>query len=127
MYAGGERMRPIERITTVRDTQVKESERGAEIKRRVFEKVRRKMIELGLERSSAEAPFNDGKTPDVIVTAADHVLLFEPQNWRVAKWLYDSCGLSLSNVDLCDKIPVHPCQQRKIVEELQAAGFEVMC
>jgi len=50
-----------------------ESNPEAVTKRQIFEKVRRRIVELELGN-----PFQSDPPTDVILTYADHVLLFEP-------------------------------------------------
>jgi hypothetical protein len=117
----------VERINRGEEPPSDEAEPGLDMKRKIFEKVRRKMIELGLEKSNCDSPFGCQKSPDVIITSSDQVLLLEPQNWRVTQWLHERCGLRMDNIEACDKIPVHPCQRSRVIADLKAAGFEVVC
>lgn len=63
--------------------------------------------------------------PDVIVTSGDQTLFFEPQNERAAELLRRFCGLSTEILAVGEKVRVHPCQSRKIIRILSAAGLQV--
>jgi hypothetical protein len=92
-------------------------------KRQIFGKVRRKMIELGFEKSDSELSINQSESPDVIVISDDSSLLFEPQNLRVIEWLHRRFGVN--DLQVRDRLRAHPLQCQEIVGELKAAGFEV--
>jgi len=77
--------------------------------------------------SGLDNPFHSKTSADVVVTEADHVLVFEPQNWPATEWLHRRCSLSIDNAQVRDQIRVHPCQRLKVINDLKAAGFEVMC
>jgi hypothetical protein len=67
------------------------------------------------------------QNPDVVVTLADHVLLFEPQNIQATEWLHQRCGLSMDNAQERDPVRVHPYEWRRIIDDLRNAGFKVLC
>jgi hypothetical protein len=97
-----------------------------ETRRQIFEKVRRSMISLGLETPDHPTRFM-AAIPDVVVAATKHAFFFEPKNCAVTQWLHKRCALSVDSADTCEKIPVHPSQRDRLVSELRAAGFEVIC
>lgn len=63
---------------------------------------------------------------DVIVRFTNQTVLFEPQNSRASEWLHRRCHLNTENVNGDTEIRVHPSQCRRIVDELKAAGFNVV-
>lgn len=64
--------------------------------------------------------------PDVIVKTSDETMLFQPQNRLASEWLHRRCGLAADKISGDTKIQVHPSRRKRIVEELKAAGFEVV-
>jgi hypothetical protein len=96
-------------------------------KQQLFEKVRQRMAELGLDNSAAESPFHCETTPDVVVISGDQTLLFESQNLQVTHWLYRRYGFNAHDAEARDRIRVHPCEYHKIIDDLKAAGFKVNC
>ncbi len=66
------------------------------------------------------------KNPDVIVTHANQTALFKMQNCRVSEWLRQHYPLTTGSVKGNTEIYVHPTRCRRIIEELKAAGFEVV-
>jgi hypothetical protein len=95
-------------------------EPDSETKRKIFEKVAKRMNRL----RSLAAAFCAELNPDVIVISDDRSLLFEPQNSQVTEWLRRR--FALKNLGIRDRLRVHPCQRRGIIAELKAAGFEVV-
>ncbi|MGH7952492.1 MAG: hypothetical protein ACREFE_11320 [Limisphaerales bacterium] len=93
----------------------------------------RQMFDTFLQRMkhlSRDKGFNDVEdcpelNPDVIVTSGDQTLMFEPQNERASTLLRRCCGLSAEILDVREKVCVHPCESRKIIEALSAAGLKV--
>lgn len=63
--------------------------------------------------------------PDVIVKTSDETMLFQPQNRSASEWLHRRCGLFSENITGNTEIRVHPRKSRRIVMELEAAGFIV--
>ena len=112
----------MEKILNQQEGPVNRDKLESEIRQQLFEKVGRKMAELGYDSAS---PFHQ-VNPDVVIIPADHVLLFEPQNWSATEWLHRHCGLSMDKAQVRDQIHVHPCQRGKIIADLKAAGFEVV-
>ena len=95
-----------------------------ELKRRIFEKVAKRMAELRSDEAVV-TNFCGELNPDVIVIASDQSLLFEPQNLRVTEWLRRRFGIE--NLWIRDRLRVHPCQRSGMIADLKAAGFEVVC
>jgi hypothetical protein len=108
-----------------RGIQTGETKPDSVTKQQILEKVRKRLAELGFTNTEP-APLFQKAIPDVIVISDDHVLLFEPQNWPATEWLHRRCGLSMDNAQVRDQIRVHPCQRLKIINDLKAAGFEVV-
>ena len=96
-----------------------------EIGRRIFEKLRVRMATL--ETFPPMTNFIRERNPDVVLLVDENAVLFEPQNWPAAEWLYQRCNLSLEGAELRERIRVHPCQWEKILAELRHAGFDVLC
>jgi len=94
------------------------------LKQQIFEKVRRRMSELEHGGNSALS-FCSELNPDVIVISDDQSLLFEPQNQRALELLTLGCGLASEELKLSDRIRVHPCKSRKIIEKLKAVGVTI--
>jgi hypothetical protein len=92
-------------------------------KQMIFEKVRQRMETLENKRSEDSC---SELNADVIVISDDTSLLFEPQNLQVTKWLRHRFKLSADNLKIRERIRVHPCQRRRIIAELKAAGFKVV-
>ena len=92
-------------------------------KQRILEKIRRRFETL---QKAKDASFCKELNPDVIVISDDTSLLFEPQNLQSTDWLRRRFGLNSENLTIRGRIQVHPCQRRGILEELKAAGFEVV-
>ena len=68
-----------------------------------------------------------GKTnPDVIVTRADQTALFKMKNRTVSEWMREHYHFTTGNVKGNTEIRVHPTRCKRIVEELKAAGFDVI-
>jgi len=93
-----------------------------ETKRRVFEKVRKRMAELTNQTNNV-ACFCPELNPDVIVISSDQSFLLEPQNSRVVEWMRQHFGLE--NLRIRDRTRVHPSRSQIIIRQLKAAGFEV--
>jgi len=66
------------------------------------------------------------KNPDVIVTNVNQTALFKVQNHRASEWLRQHYHSTTGNIKGDTEIRVHPTRCKRIVEELKAAGFEVM-
>jgi hypothetical protein len=66
-----------------------------------------------------------GGFPDVIVTSGDQTLFFEPQNERASTLLQWYCGMGAGILAVREQVCVHPCESRKIIEALSAAGLKV--
>lgn len=94
-----------------------------EIKRRIFENVRRRMNESKNERQADDLCVE--LNPDVIVIQAGQTFLFEPQNKRVSGLLQQRYRLSSEAVQPRERIRVHSYEGQKMVEELRAQGFKV--
>jgi hypothetical protein len=92
----------------------------ADIKRRIFEKVRRRMRELGHDN-----PFQKASPADVIVTPADKSLLFEPQNSRASELLSQRCGLGPETPATKECVRVHPVGSHRIIADLIQAGLKI--
>ena len=65
------------------------------------------------------------KSPDVVVTRADHTTVFKMQNRRVSEWLRKHFSSTAGGAKGDTEIYVHPTRYKRIVEELKAAGFIV--
>jgi hypothetical protein len=105
------------------DSQVSElgeSQRDSQIKQKIYEKVRRRMAELGFD-----SPFHSNAAADIIVIPDDKTLLFEPQNSRASKLLSQRCGSSLETFSVKEVVRVHPVGSHKIIAELTVAGLKV--
>jgi hypothetical protein len=100
---------------------IRETLSESEIKRRIFEKFLRRMRESQSNQSSGI--FCSELNPDVIVISDDRSFLFEPQNSRMADWLQQHFGIE--NLNVRDRVRVHPSQRQRIIKELKMAGFEV--
>lgn len=66
------------------------------------------------------------KHPDVIIIRADQTTLFKAQNRRVSEWLRGHYNLATGSVKGDTEIQVHPTRCKHIMEDLKAAGFEVV-
>lgn len=106
----------MERIAEGQDMKADE----AEIKLRTFEKVRRRMRELGHDN-----PFQEAPPADVIITPADESLLFEPQNSRASELLSQRCGLDPETSATKECVRVHPVGSRRIIADLIQAGLKI--
>jgi hypothetical protein len=92
-------------------------------KRQIFEKFRRRMLQMA---AVTNLEFCAELHPDVIVIEADQSLLFEPQNKRASELLHRRCGLSIEGVQVRERIRVHPCQGRSLIDDLTIAGLRVV-
>jgi len=101
---------------------IRETLSESEKKRRIFEKFLRHMWELQ-NNDSSEGLFCAELNPDVIVISDDQSFLFEPQNLQMVEWLQQHFGIE--NLNVRDRIRVHPSQCRRIIKKLKMAGFEV--
>lgn len=114
----------MQRITRWRKVLGDETGPDLEIKRKIFEKVSKRINELGYDGSpnlSCCAELN----PDVIVISGEQTFLFEPQNAQAGEWLRQR--FAMEAVRVRDRIRVHPSRLQKITGELKAAGFVVAC
>ena len=111
-----ERFRIMERMAEGQDMKADE----AEIKLRIFEKVRRRMRELGHDN-----PFQEASPADVIITPADESLLFEPQNSRASELLSQRYGLDPETSATKECVRVHPVGSRRIIADLIQAGLKI--
>ena len=115
----------VEHIKTrIRD--LSNNQPDSEIKRQIFEKLRKRMAELANKQNEA-AGFCPELNPDVIVISDDQSFLFEPQNQRALELLTLRCGLLLDGLKLPDRIRVHPLRSPTIIDELRIAGLNVAC
>jgi hypothetical protein len=64
------------------------------------------------------------KSPDVIATSFQNTTLFEPQTHTAASWLSARCKAQLEN--LHDQIRLDARHENQIIQELKAAGFQVL-
>jgi hypothetical protein len=110
----------MERITEWRQLAADEAGRENQIKRKIFEKLAKRMD--GMAAGSVPPAVCAELNPDVIVISDDQSLLFEPQNYRALKLLFKCCGV---DVQVRERIRVHPCKSREIIGELKAAGVSV--
>jgi CDP-diacylglycerol pyrophosphatase len=94
-------------------------------KQQIFEKVRRRMAEAAANKSGATS-FCAELNPDVIVISDDRSLLFEPQNMRASELLHHQCGLGIESVHMRERIRVHPCQGKSLINDLTIAGLTVV-
>lgn len=62
--------------------------------------------------------------PEVVVTLAGSVALFEPQSKEAARWLSVEC--KTEGLEVHDKIRVTKEQKLRLVRSLRQAGFWVM-
>jgi hypothetical protein len=92
----------------------------AEIKLRIFEKVRRRMRELGHDN-----PFREARPVDVIITPADETLLFEPQNSSASELLCQRYGLGPETSATKECVHVHPVGSDRIIADLMHAGLKI--
>jgi hypothetical protein len=106
----------MERITEGQDMRVDE----AEIKQRIFEKLRRRIRELGHDN-----PFQEALPADVIITPVDKSLLFEPQNSRASELLSQRCGLGSETSATKECVRVHPVGSHRIIADLIQAGLKI--
>lgn len=89
-------------------------------KRRILEKVARRMTELRKQKSEdCCAELN----PDVIVIPADQSFLFEPQNSKAVEWLRRH--FEMDSLGIREPIRIHPSQRERVVEKMTLAGFDV--
>ena len=116
----------MERIAVWRELSADEAKRESQIKEQILAKVAKRMSETR-SGGSVEHELRAELNPDVILISTSDVLFFEPQNWRASEWLHQRCALSMDNAQMRDRIAVHPCQREKIITDLKAAGFEVVC
>ena len=98
----------------------------SEIKRQIYEKVRKRMVELAhaTEHKALSCP---ELNPDVIVISDDQSFLFEPQNQRALELLTMRCGLTVDCFQLPERIRVHPLRSREIIDALRTVGLHVVC
>lgn len=90
-------------------------------KQQILEKLRKR---LGKAR---EMPMCSELNPDVIVIPADQSFLFEPQNPRASELLRRCCAVDAEDIQVRERVRVHPCQSRKIIDNLRTAGLHVVC
>jgi hypothetical protein len=93
---------------------------SSETRRQIFEKVRQRMVELGLEN-----PFQPESSVDIVVISEDKSLLFEPQNSRASELLSQHCGSSQETFTVKDCVRVHPVGSHKIIADLTFAGLKI--
>jgi len=91
------------------------------IRSRIFARVAQRTSELGLE-SSGRAGFCPDLNPDVILLPDDQSLLFEVQNVWALELVASICGFASETMMVSERIRVHHCRSRQIVEQLKAAG-----
>ena len=91
------------------------------IKQRIFEKFMRRLSEIH------ELPVCPELNPDVIVIPTDQSFLFEPQNPRASELLRRCCGVDAEGIQVRERVRVHPCQSRTIIDNLRTAGLHVVC
>lgn len=91
------------------------------IKQRIFEKFMRRLAEI------RDMPFCPELNPDVIVISTDQSFLFEPQNPRASELLRRCCAVDAEGIQVRERVRVHPCQSRKIIDNLRTAGLHVVC
>jgi hypothetical protein len=99
--------------------EVARTEPDSEIRRRIFEKVRQKMVELGIDN-----PFHP-EPSDIVITTADKTLLFQPQNARALEILSQYCGFGSESLAERAFVRVHPAGSRKIINDLTFAGLKI--
>lgn len=85
------------------------------IRERLLRKVAKRM----------EALQNRSSLPEIVVISDDQSLLFEPQNMQAWELLVHGCGLTMDDINLPERIRVHPCRSGKIIGELRAAGVTI--
>jgi hypothetical protein len=103
-----------------RGAEVAGTEPDSEIRRRIFDKVRQKMIELGVDD-----PFHPEPSADIVITTADKSLLFQPQNPRALEILSQYCGFGSESFAERAFVRVHPAGSRKIINDLTFAGLKI--
>ena len=82
------------------------------------------MSELGIE-SPVGLECCPELNPDVIVIPDDRSLHFEAQNPSALEVLARICGFAPETMTLSERIRVHHCRSRQIIDQLRAAGATV--
>lgn len=95
-----------------------------EIRDRIFEKVAQRMSELGTGSPNGQE-FCPELHPDIIVISDDQSLLFEAQNAWALELLAQICGFARETLTLSERIRVHHCRSRQIIDQLTASGATV--
>jgi len=111
----------MQRMTEWREMSAGEAEREGEIRRKIFEKLVKRMNDLQVLSPCPCAELN----PDVIVISDDRSFLFEPQNQRALELLSRRCGLARESLKLSERIRVHPLRSGKIIDDLVQAGLRI--
>lgn len=111
-------------MKTIEGEVFESSKSESEIKRLIYEKVRKRMAELVVQSREPRSLCPE-LNPDVIVISDDQSLLFEPQNQRALELLTMKCGLTVNHFKLPERIRVHPCKSAKIIADLTIAGLKV--
>jgi hypothetical protein len=64
--------------------------------------------------------------PDVVVTHTNQTTVFKTQNRKASQWLREHYSLTVESGTGDTEIRVHPTRYKRIIDELKAAGFEVL-
>jgi len=86
-------------------------------KQQIWEKISQRLAGFG------QMSFCPELNPDVIVISTGQSLLFEPQSHRAVEWL--QAHLGFGNLDVRERVRVHPSQGKAMTDRLKAAGFRV--
>lgn len=115
-------------VSSVLDSRGMKSQSGdvshLEIWNRIFKDVAQQMNELG-SGSPKGQEFCPALPPDIIVISDDQSLLFEAQNAWALELLARICGFARETMTLSERVRVHHCRSRQIIDQLTAAGATV--
>jgi hypothetical protein len=64
--------------------------------------------------------------PHVVVTHTNQTTVFKTQNRKASQWLREHYSLTVESGTGDTEIRVHPTRYKRIIDELKAAGFEVL-
>lgn len=98
-----------------------------ETRRQIFEKFLNRLRQSSGCVNFDSLDFCPELNPDVIMISGDQTIIIEPQNLEASKWLRRRFGFDSEEVRERERFCVHPCQFRKVADELKAAGFAVAC
>lgn len=97
-----------------------------QMRQRLWEGFLKRLQELNRSDFSGTGEYCADLYPDIIVFSSDHTSFFEPQNTSAVEVLCEICGLEEADVGVRGRVRVHPCQSKKMIESLAAAGMKIV-